>query len=90
MAAVEGRAGAFHQRHGVNIKLLESNSVAHRVESYNKAVVYTELPIPSGGVFQVRLLDKGGGWAGSIVSWPPALSYLPLSNWSTPSSVANN
>ncbi len=38
------------------------------MESYNKAVVFTEQPIPHGGMFTIKLLDKGGGWAGSIVS----------------------
>lgn len=66
---MSGRAGAFHRKHGQNIRLLEDETVAHRVDSYNKAVVFTEQPIPIGGVFQVKLLDKGGGWAGSIVSF---------------------
>ena len=42
--------------------------MAHRVDSYNKAVVFSEQSIPLGAMFQVKLLDKGGGWAGSIVS----------------------
>lgn len=45
---------------------MEDDSVAHRVDSYNKAVVFSEQPIPLGGTFQVKLLDKGGGWAGSL------------------------
>ena len=63
-----GRPGAFHHKHGANIRLKENDTVAHRVDSYNKAVVFTEQPIPLGAMFQVRILDKGGGWAGSIVS----------------------
>ena len=62
------KAGAFHRKHGVNIRLLEDETIAHRVDSYNKAVVFTAQAIPLGGTFQVKLLDKGGGWAGSIVS----------------------
>ena len=65
---MSGRPGAFHHKHGRNIRLSEEDTVAHRVDSYNKAVVFTEQPIPLGAMFQVRLLDKGGGWAGSIVS----------------------
>ncbi len=42
--------------------------MAHRIDSYNKAVVFTDQPIPQGSMFQVKLMDKGGGWAGSIVS----------------------
>lgn len=63
-----GRPGAFHRKHGQNIRLYEEETVAHRVDSYNKAVVFSEQPIPTGSTFQVKLLDKGGGWAGSIVS----------------------
>ena len=65
---MSGRTGAFHSKHGRNIRLTEDDSVAHRVDSYNKAVVFSEQPIPLGGTFQVKLLDKGGGWAGSLVS----------------------
>ena len=65
---MSSRVGAFHHKHGVNIRLLENETVAHRVESYNKAVVFSEQPIPLCSSFQVKLLDKGGGWAGSIVS----------------------
>ena len=64
---MSGRVGAFHHKHGTNIRLLENGTVAHRVDSYNKAVVFTEQPIALGSMFQVKLLDKGGGWAGSIV-----------------------
>ena len=65
---MSGRPGAFHKKHGQHIRLLEEDTVAHRIDSYNKAVIFTEQPIPPGSMFQVRLLDKGGGWAGSIVS----------------------
>lgn len=66
-----GRPGAFHKKHGTNIRLYEDGTVAHRVDSYNKAVVFTEQPIPIGTTFQVKMMDKGGGWAGSIVSFIP-------------------
>ena len=63
-----GRVGSFHRKHGQNIRLSDDDTVAQRVESYNKAVVFSEQPIPIGSMFQVKLQDKGGGWAGSIVS----------------------
>ena len=66
---MSGKPGAFHKSHGQNVKLLEDDTVAHRIDSYNKAVVFTEQPIAQGSMFQVKLLDKGGGWAGSIVSY---------------------
>ncbi len=65
---MSGRPGAFHKKHGQHIRLLEEDTVAHRIDSYNKAVIFTDQPIPQGSMFQVKLLDKGGGWAGSIVS----------------------
>ncbi len=65
---MSGKCGCFHSNHGHNIRLKEGGTEAHRVESYNKAVVFTEQPIPHGGMFTIKLLDKGGGWAGSIVS----------------------
>jgi len=65
---MSGRPGAFHKKHGQHVRLLEEDTVAHRIDSYNKAVVFTDQPIPQGSMFQVKLLDKGGGWAGSIVS----------------------
>lgn len=63
---MSGRPGAFHKKHGQHVRLLEEDTVAHRIDSYNKAVVFTDQPIPQGSMFQVKLLDKGGGWAGSI------------------------
>ena len=64
-----GRQGGFHRKHGTNIRLSEENTIAHRTDSYNNSVVFTEQPIAVGNTFLVELLDKGGGWAGSIVSW---------------------
>lgn len=62
------QVGAFHKNHGANIHLLEEGTVAHRKDSYNKAVVFTEYPINIGGLFEVKIEDIGGGWAGSLVS----------------------
>ena len=72
------RLGAFHSKHGSNIRLLENGTVAHRVDSYNKAVVFTERPISLGAMYKVRLLDKGGGWAGSIVSTINLINYIVI------------
>lgn len=63
-----GRPGSFHKEHGQNIRLLERGAVAERVVGFNDAVVFTQQPIPEGSMFQVKLLDKGGRWSGSIVS----------------------
>ncbi len=72
---MSGKSGCFHSNHGQNIRLKEGGTEAHRVDSYNKAVVFTDQPIPQGAMFTVRLLDKGGGWAGSIVSFNT--HYIP-------------
>ena len=62
--------GRFHQKRGANIQILEDGRVAHRKDSYNKAVVFTEQTISIGNMFQVKILDKGGGWAGALVRQP--------------------
>lgn len=59
--------GRFHQKHGTNIQILEDGRIAHRKDSYNKAVVFSEQSISIGNMFQVKILDKGGGWAGALV-----------------------
>ena len=63
------KPGAFHRKHGENVRLLEEDTVAHRVADFNDidGVVFTSQPIPQGSMFQVKLLDKGY-WEGSIVS----------------------
>lgn len=79
---MSGRPGAFHtKKHGQHVRLLEEDTVAHRIDSYNKAVVFTDQPIPQGSMFQVKLLDKGGGWAGSIVSVQSYYVFFPWSVW---------
>ena len=59
--------GRFHHKHGTNIQILEDGRVAHRKDSYNKAVVFSEQSISIGNMFQVKILDRGGGWAGALV-----------------------
>ena len=62
------KPGAFHRKHGKNVQLLQEDTVAHRIDGYKEAVVFTSQPISQGSMFQVKLLDKGGSWTGSIVS----------------------
>ena len=68
MARNVKRAGTFHKNHGVNIHLLEEGTVAHRKDGFNKAVVFTEYPIKIGELFEVKIEDIVGGWAGFLVS----------------------
>ena len=59
----------FHSRCGENISLSDNNTVARRVGYYcNNSIVFTEQPVALGTVFQVKILEYGGGWHGSIVS----------------------
>ena len=62
------KPGAFHRKHGKSLRLLEEDTVAHRIASYDEGVVFTSQPISQGSMFQVKILDKRGGWAGSMVS----------------------
>lgn len=83
MAQDVKQVGAFHKNHGANIHLLEEGTVAHRRDSYNKAVVFTEYPINIGGLFEVKIEDIGGGWAGSLVSTNLLESYVYIIRYST-------
>ena len=59
----------FHHNHGLNIRLLENKTVAHRVDSYNNGVVFTEQPIPNGYMFQIEVINKNyKDCPGSLVS----------------------
>ena len=62
------KPGAFHRKHGENVRLLEEDTVAYRVGDYRSGVVFTSQPIPQGSMFQVKLLEKGSYWSSSIVS----------------------
>ena len=62
---------ALHHRHGSNIRLSENNTVAERVNplrTFNNGVVMTAEPVSVGTVFQVTVLEKVGGYLGSLVS----------------------
>ena len=50
------------------IHLLEEGTVAHRKDGFNKSVVFTEYPIKIGELFEVKIEDIVGRWAGVLVS----------------------
>ena len=50
--------GRFHQQHGTIIRILEDGMVAHRVDGYDKGVVFSEQPISIGNMFQVKILEE--------------------------------
>ena len=53
-----GRVGSFHQNHGPNIRLLQKGTVAHRVRGWSYSIVFTEQPIATGDLFQVKRIEK--------------------------------
>ena len=57
----------FHCRCGEYISLSDNNTVAERVYGYHNGIVFTEQPVALGTVFQVKILEYGGGIL-SIVS----------------------
>ena len=64
----EVKFDAFHKKCGANIVFMEDGIVAHRNQSYNKAVVFSAEPFPIGSMFQMKILDMGGRWAGALVN----------------------
>ena len=69
MASEVMNYGRFHQKHGAYIRILEDGRVAHRMEDFDNAVVYSEQPISIGNMFQVKILENEESWVGSLVSW---------------------
>ena len=57
----------FHSRRGGNIDLLDNNTLASRVRSYNYGIAFTEQPVALGTVFQVKIIEYRNFY-GSIVS----------------------
>ncbi|XP_065831192.1 neuralized-like protein 4 [Oscarella lobularis] len=72
---------AFHRRCGQNIRLTKENTVARRVDSYNRGVVYSAEPLELGEVFSVRIDEKEGGWAGGfrmgVCTCDPEVTAVP-------------
>ena len=59
----------FHSRCGRNISLSDNNTVAKRVgDEWDNGIVFTELPVALGTVFQVKILEYCTRWARSMVS----------------------
>ena len=77
---------ALHRKHGDNIRLSENITVAERINphqgdgNWDSAVVMTAEPVTVGEMFQVTVLEKAEGWAGSLVSVVMDLrgEHLPL------------
>ena len=66
MDVMSRKPGAFHRKHGTNVKLFEEDTVADGL-SFSDTVVFTSQLIPQGSMFQVKLL-KRMFLAGAMVS----------------------
>ena len=58
---------SFHSNHGVNIRLEDNGTVAHRVEGDKKGVVFTKQAIPVGTMFEVKIIEETQAVFGSLV-----------------------
>ena len=61
----------FHVKCGRDVFLSDKKLIAIRTSGYSFGVVFSAKPIPLGGTFHIKLLEKGvelSGWAGPLVS----------------------
>ena len=65
----------FHEKCGENVFLSDKKLIVTRGSGYLDGMVFSAKPIPLGGMFQVKLLEKGSGWPGSLVSAQSNLSH---------------
>merc|ERR1711971_172572 len=56
----------FHPVHGDNILLSANNTIAARVESFCKAIVFTHRPVRVNEKIFIKFVDKAESWSGSI------------------------
>ena len=70
----------FHEKCGENVVFSDKRLVATRRPNsepwYGKKMVFSAKPIRVGRMFQVKLLEKGRGLRGSLVSAQSDLGYM--------------
>ena len=65
----------FHEMCEGNVFLSDKKLIATRISGWSCEMVFSAKPIPVGGMFQVKLLEKGRGLFGTLVSAQSNLSY---------------
>ena len=77
---VEQDYDPFHEKCGENVFFRDKRLVAtrrsHSEPWWGKKMVFSAKPIPLDGMFQVKLLEKGRGLLGSLVSAQSNLGYM--------------
>ena len=68
----------FHEKCREGVFLSDKKLIAtRRFDQWANGIVFSAKPIPVGGMFQVKLLEKGRGWlAGYLVSAQSNLSHV--------------
>ncbi|XP_064461051.1 protein neuralized-like isoform X2 [Ornithodoros turicata] len=56
----------FHNVHGDNIRLEQNSSVARRVESFCKAIVFSSRPIQVNEKVMIKLTEISSSWSGAL------------------------
>ena len=65
----------FHEKYSKDVLFSDEKLIATEISGWSEGMVFSAKPIPLGGMFQIKLLEKGSDWAGSLVSAQSNLSH---------------